>query len=236
MDRLHPYLYRRSLLCHPLTLQLLDQSGFRCRRKVATPKSFQRTSGIVRRQDKTDLWKEVRYLIFDAPTAGGSFEERMTFLRDGVSGWKAKFASLHDHQLCRGVAHLREELARVERLGGEGLMLRQPGSKYEGGRSSTLLKVKTFKDDEAVVIGHEKGKGKHAGRLGAVTARLANGKVFSVGTGFTDRERQNPPPIGSLITFRYQELSDAGIPRFPSYIGLRTDGATAPVVESQGGV
>ena len=186
-------------------------------------KSFQRTSGIVRRQDKTDLWKEVRYLIFDAPTAGGSFEERMTFLRVGVSGGKAKFASLHDHQLCRGVAHLREELARVEGLGGEGLMLREPGSKYEGGRSSTLLKVKSFKDDEAVVIGHEKGKGKHAGRLGAVTARLANGKVFSVGTGFSDRERQNPPPIGSLITFRYQELSDAGIPRFPSYIGLRID-------------
>ncbi len=189
-------------------------------------KAFQRTTGIVRRQDKTELWKEVKYLIFDAPAAGGPFEDRVKYLQDGMPGWKATFATLHDHQLCRGVDHLREELRRVEGLGGEGLMLRQPGSKYEAGRSSTLLKVKSFLDDEAVVIGHEPGKGKHSGRLGALTARLASGKVFSVGTGLTDRERQNPPPVGSLITFRYQELSDAGIPRFPSYIGLRTDGAT----------
>ena len=27
-----------------------------------------------------------------------------------------------------------------------------------------------------------------------------------------------PPAIGSTITFRYQELSDAGVPRFPSYL------------------
>src|SRR6185437_1012403 len=44
-----------------------------------------------------------------------------------------------------------------------------------------------------------------------------------VGTGFSDAERENPPPIGSIITFRYQELSDAGVPRFPSYIGMRED-------------
>ena len=174
-------------------------------------KAFQRTSGIVRRQDKTDYWKEVKYLIFDAPASGGPFEDRVKFLQDGIAGWKLKYALLHPHQLCRGTDHLREELKRVEALGGEGLMLRQPGSKYAAGRSSTLLKVKSFLDDEAVVIAHEPGKGKHTGRLGALTARLANGKVFSVGTGFTDKERQNPPMIGSTITFRYQELSDAGI-------------------------
>jgi DNA ligase 1 len=52
---------------------------------------------------------------------------------------------------------------------------------------------------------------------------LPNGKQFSVGTGFSDAERSAPPPVGSTITFRYQELSDAGVPRFPSYIGVRHD-------------
>jgi DNA ligase-1 len=95
------------------------------------------------------------------------------------------------------------------------------------GRSSTLLKVKTFFDAEAVVLRHEPGKGRHAGRLGALAVKLADGTEFSVGTGFSDRERSAPPAIGSLIRFRYQELSDAGVPRFPSYIGLRTDAETA---------
>jgi hypothetical protein len=40
-------------------------------------KAFQRTVGIVRRQDKTDLWNQVRFLIFDAPDSGGGFEQRL---------------------------------------------------------------------------------------------------------------------------------------------------------------
>ena len=102
-------------------------------------------------------------------------------------------------------------------------MLRQPGSPYEAGRSSTLLKVKTFHDAEAIVIGHEPGAGRHKGRLGALSVRLPSGIMFSVGTGFSDKERGNPPAVGSAITFRYQELSDAGVPRFPSYVGVRCD-------------
>jgi DNA ligase-1 len=186
-------------------------------------KAFQRTVSIVRRQDKNEQWRSVRYLVFDAPAMTTSFEERSAFLNDSVHDWRNEFVTVHPQELCRDVAHLRAELERIESLGGEGLMLRQPGSKYCAGRSSTLLKVKTFFDAEAVVLRHEPGKGRHAGRLGALTVMLPNGTEFSVGTGFSDRERESPPPIGSLIQFRYQELSDAGVPRFPSYIGLRTD-------------
>jgi DNA ligase-1 len=129
--------------------------------------------------------------------------------------------------VCTGLEHLRSELARVEALGGEGLMLREPQSKYEAGRSTTLLKIKTFHDAEAVVIGHEAGAGRHKGRLGALVVKLPNGTQFSVGTGFSDKERTVPPAVGATITFRYQELSEAGVPRFPSYVGLRTDAPLA---------
>ena len=190
-------------------------------------KAFQRTVGIVRRQDKTDLWKEVKYLIFDAPNIKEPFERRLKFLAETVRDKAFAHAAIHPHELCKNVDHLREELQRVESLGGEGLMLREPGSLYEVGRSATLIKVKTFKDAEATVIGHQGGAGKHKGRLGALQVRLADGTEFSVGTGFTDRQRESPPAIGSLITFRYQELSDGGVPRFPSFVGVRADAARA---------
>ncbi len=186
-------------------------------------KKFQRTVSIVRRQDKTELWREVRYLVFDAPAEAGGFEDRLAFVQDALRRRPSQFILPHEHQLCRDTDHLRSELRRIEALGGEGLMLREPGSKYEVGRSATLLKVKTFHDAEAVVIGHEAGAGRHKGRLGALTVRLPNGITFSVGTGFSDKQRANPPPVGTTITFRYQELSDAGVPRFPSYVGVRSD-------------
>src|SRR5580658_4394840 len=97
-------------------------------------KKFQRTVSIVRRQDKNELWNEVRYLVFDAPSAGGGFEQRLANLKDTLISRKPKFARAHEHILCGDVDSLRKELTRVETLGGEGLMLRQPGSKYEAGR------------------------------------------------------------------------------------------------------
>ena len=186
-------------------------------------KKFQRTVGIVRRQDKSDFWKEVRFLVFDAPAANGGFEERLAYLKDTLARGAAEFVRQHPHERCKSLEALRTELARIESLGGEGLMLRQPGSKYVAGRSTTLLKVKTFHDAEAVVVGQQAGAGRHQGRMGALLARLPDGTDFAIGTGFSDRERENPPPIGATVTFRYQELSDAGVPRFPSWVGIRLD-------------
>lgn len=186
-------------------------------------KKFQRTVSIVRRQDQSDLWKEIAFLVFDAPAREDPFEDRLELCRRALDEQRPAYAKFHEHQACKGVSHLREELARVEALGGEGLMLRKPGSRYEVGRSSTLLKVKSFFDAEALVVEHLPGTGKHEGRLGALLVELADGTRFSIGTGFSDKERKAPPKPGTVVTFRYQELSDGGVPRFPSYVGVRDD-------------
>ncbi|MEW6279881.1 MAG: DNA ligase, partial [Candidatus Eremiobacterota bacterium] len=192
-------------------------------------KQFQRTVSIVRRMDRSEEWRDVQYVVFDSPGMEGPFEERCERLREALQE-APPHLGLHPHDRCRGMEHLREELQRVEAMGGEGLMLRQPRSRYESGRSWTLLKVKSFFDAEARVVGHQAGAGRHKGRLGALVVELENGTRFSVGTGFSDAEREKPPPLGSLITFRYQELSDGGVPRFPSYVGVRFDAPGVPDV------
>jgi len=191
-------------------------------------KAFQRTVSIVRRQDKSDHWKAVRYVVFDAPALGKDFEQRLEFVQTVIKKSSPPYAAAHPHLVCRGIEHLKQELARVEAVGGEGLMLRQPNSAYAIGRSTTLLKVKSFKDDEARVVGHQPGTGRHKGRLGALLVEMADGTRFAVGTGFSDAERDHPPSVGSVINFRYQELSEGGVPRFPSYIGVRKDLGLAP--------
>jgi len=182
-------------------------------------KQFQRTVGVVRRQDRSDHWKEVAYVAFDAP----AFEARIASVRDHVECRVPPYLRAHEHAACEGVEHLRAELARVEALGGEGLMLRRPASAYEVGRSITLLKVKSFRDAEARVLAHQPGAGRHKGRLGALLVELADGTKFSVGTGFSDAQREHPPAVGSLVAFRYQELTEGGVPRFPSFLGVRID-------------
>ena len=194
-------------------------------------KKFQRTVSIVRRQDKSPMWKEIKFVVFDAPMHDAEFEGRLEAVEMFVAEKPHDHLEAHPHVICKGLAHLEEELSRVEALGGEGLMMRKPGSRYESGRSTTLLKVKTFHDAEAIVIGHQPGAGKHLGRLGALDCELPNGTKFSVGSGLTDAERDKPAPIGTIITFRYQELSPDGVPRFPTYVGIRDDVTWPPAKE-----
>ena len=125
--------------------------------------------------------------------------------------------------VCTGRAHVREELKKVEAVGGEGLMLRKPGSKYESCRSKSLLKVKSQKDEEAKVVGHEGGTGKNAFRTGALTLVTPDGRQFSCGSGLTDHDRLHPPAVGSVVTYRFTELMENGYPRFPVYVGPRID-------------
>jgi DNA ligase-1 len=199
-------------------------------------RQFQRTLGIVRRQDQSDLWREVRFLVFDAPAAPGGFEGRLDFVCRSIQQHQPPFALDHAQAVCGGFRHLTDELARVEALGGEGLMLRQPGSPYVAGRSPTLLKVKRCRDAEAVVVGHEPGAGRNKGRLGALLVELADGTRFAVGSGLTDAQRESPPPVGNTITFRFQELSDRGVPRFPVFAGVRADAGPSLFTSDDGGM
>lgn len=184
---------------------------------------FQHAVSVARRMDKGSGWKSLSYVIFDAPALSHGFEDRIKHLEDhfGSNPWPQ--AKVLEHRVCTGHDDLAAELLRIEELGGEGLMLRRPGSRYVAGRSDTLLKVKSFLDTEARVVGHQAGTGKHKGRLGALLVELPNGTRFKVGTGLSDAERTSPPDVGEVVTVRYQELTDAGVPRFPSYIGVRAD-------------
>jgi DNA ligase-1 len=184
---------------------------------------FQDTVSIVRSSGDKG-WSKVIYRVFDAPAMTAPFEERMNALKI-TEKYRGSIASgnvsLVEQTECDGVEHLSEMMAFILKHGGEGVMLRQPGSLYHFGRHSSLLKVKQFADAEGTVIGHEPGKGKHAGRLGALVMRADSGVTFNCGTGFTDVERESPPPIGARVTYSFQELTRDGVPRFPAFIAVR---------------
>lgn len=197
-------------------------------------RQFQGTVSLVRQQDAGEAWRQLRFVVFDAPQSEGPFENRLAVIRDLFSQRTMSFTNLLDQSVCRDRAHLDAELARIEALGGEGLMLRQPGSLYVPTRSTTLLKVKPFQDGEAVVIGHQPGTGRHRGRLGALIVRLARGVECAVGTGFSDTQRERPPAIGAVITLKFQELTDAGVPRFPVFVRVRDESPARSLITLPG--
>ena len=180
---------------------------------------FDALSGLVRRDPPDDAgWREVRYMLFELPDAPGSFEERARSIVALVRGAGCPALQAVEQTRVGNRADLKHRLDRTVAQGGEGLMLHLASAPYATGRSDVLLKLKPYLDTEAKVVGHRPGKGKHAGRMGALELQTPAGLRFRLGTGFSDAQRSDPPPIGSLVTYRYRDLTPSGRPRFASFL------------------
>jgi DNA ligase 1 len=83
---------------------------------------------------------------------------------------------------------------------------------------AALFKLKPTLDAEARVVGHRRGSGKYGGQLGALEVETEDGKRFFLGSGLSDAERRNPPPIGAQVTYRYGDLTSCDLPRFATYV------------------
>jgi DNA ligase 1 len=157
---------------------------------------FQDVVSIVRSPD-SQLWSNrISYHIFDIVDRTGTipFEERISRLQR-LFPRKVDWIVLVDHEKCRSKEHLQRKLDEVTRIGGEGLMLREPKSVYVPMRSRTLYKVKTIADAEAVVVGYEPGIGRNEEVYGALKCRMQSGKEFKTGTRMSDTVLQDPPKI-----------------------------------------
>ncbi|MEN8167261.1 MAG: DNA ligase [Pseudomonadota bacterium] len=186
--------------------------------------SFQQLVSIVRRRQPSDeSWRNIRYMVFDLPSADQVFSDRLRQLAQLIEGLDTQVIRLVDQYRLPDHASLMRKLAEVTAAGGEGLMLHLGSSSYRAGRTRDLLKVKPYLDAEARVIEHLPGKGKYRGMLGSLLVESPQGRRFRVGTGFSDAERERPPPIGSIITYKYHGYTDAGLPRFPSYLRVREE-------------
>lgn len=192
---------------------------------------FGKAVSTVRQQNPDDAaWREMRFMVFDLPAHGGRFIDRMPALGGLVSRIDQSWVQPVAQSKVASHPALQALLAKTVKTGGEGLMLHRGASLYKSGRNDDLLKLKTHEDTEARVVAHIPGKGKYAGVVGALLVEMPsqNGKAaqrFKLGTGLSDEQRRNPPPIGSTVTYRYRGVNDTGIPRFASFMRTREEAA-----------
>ena len=185
---------------------------------------FDALSGAVRKDQPVDAeWKNIHYQIFELPNAKGTFEARAKRIVEIVK--QANLPQLNavvQFRINDEIA-LNAHLKKVVKNGGEGLMLHRADAVYTTGRSDVLLKLKPLYDAEAKVIGHTAGKGKYAEKLGALLVETPQGIRFKLGTGFSDAQRENPPKIGSTVTYTFKDTTKNGKPKFASFLRVRKD-------------
>ena len=199
---------------------------------------FEKIQSIV--MDKTPnvtAWSEIKFYVFDVPEASGGLLERLSelekfILQNPQAGQNLKIIK---QVKVKNNAEFEAFAKHIIAKGGEGAVVREPNAPYERKRSKNALKYKKFKDAECEVTAINAGAGKYAGLMGSVTCKalsaassnsdeqIASGVKFKIGSGFSDEERANPPKIGSIITYKYQNLTTKGVPRFPVFLRVRED-------------
>lgn len=182
---------------------------------------FEALAAAVRRRQPLDHeWRQIRYMVFELPLAAGTFAQRAQRIEALVRQQRHAPLVAVDQAVLPSRPALQQQLRRVLVGGGEGLMLHRSDAPYLTGRNPALLKLKPLHDAEALVLGHQAGRGRHQGRLGALHVRTAQGVEFLVGTGLTDAQRTDPPAVGSWITYTHRGHTAAGVPRFASFLRL----------------
>ncbi|WP_206483345.1 DNA ligase [Thalassotalea sp. G2M2-11] len=183
---------------------------------------FEYISSCVRQKiPKNSCWQKIRFMVFDLPAHPQHFSARIHAMGQLLNTTDSPYLSMVKQFRIPTKAKLYRQLNQVVTAGGEGLMLHKQDAYYQSGRNQALLKLKPYQDSEATVIAHTEGKGKYQGMLGALVVRTSDGIKFKIGTGFSDKERANPPAIGSVITFKYIGKTKRDVPRFASFLRVR---------------
>lgn len=132
-------------------------------------------------------------------------------------------------------AQVEESMQRYVEQRFEGVILRKVwlqrssdlyvGSLYHTDRSRHMYKHKPFRDEEGLVVGVTDAAGREAGAA-LLQVQTKEGKFFTLRmVGSLERRRQwlqNPATVvGKQVTYRYQDKTDSGLPRFPRGIEIR---------------
>ncbi|MGP1718489.1 MAG: DNA ligase [Methylophilus sp.] len=183
---------------------------------------FELLSATVRQSVPEDAaWRQVAYYVFELPNTEGSFAARAQRIEQLIRKAHSPYLKAIKQFHVPNEQALKRTLDSVVAKRGEGLMLHRADAPYIIGRNHALLKLKPQLDAEAKVIAHVPGKGKYVGKMGALLVEMPDGMQFKLGTGFTDAERENPPPVGSQVTYTYRDITKKGKPKFASFLRVR---------------
>ena len=192
--------------------------------------TFQELVGLVRRvtlkPGNDEQMLEVSLRVYDCVNLNNEqdFSDRYETITRITSG--AEYLSLVENVTVNNEDEIHAAQAQFVEEGYEGAMVRNLTGAYRiGKRSADLQKVKTFEDDEFEIVGFTQGTGGEAGCVIWI-CKTKDGKEFNVRPRGTREERQEyfrngNDYIGKMLTVRYQELTDDGIPRFPVGISIR---------------
>jgi len=190
--------------------------------------TFQETISAIKKFDpkRTPYLQFHVYDLINPENPDMSFDERYDLLNGLVGHIDNPSIILVDTREITKETDVNDIHGEYVSRGYEGVIIRNMDGLYKDGkRSADLQKFKHFEDNEFIVVDVVDGVGKEEG-CAVFICETADGNTFNVRPKGTTEQRQlwyvnRHTLVGNLLTVKYQELTDGGIPRFPVGLTLR---------------
>jgi DNA ligase-1 len=174
-------------------------------------------------EDLMDSEKQIEYHVYDVPSVDETFTGRWRELDELALDFPNCVRKVETHIITEEF-YITDWYENYIERGYEGQMLRLD-SKYENKRSKSLLKHKTFVDEEYTILDICEGEGNRTGTAGYMVFETVEGKPFKSNVKGTWDEtaemlKSKKKLIGKQATIKYFNLTPDGIPRFPFVINI----------------
>jgi len=173
--------------------------------------------------DLKESSKNIEYHVYDVPSVDETFNGRWRELDELALDFPNCVKKVETHIITEEF-YITDWYENYIERGYEGQMLRM-NSKYENKRSKSLLKHKSFVDEEYTILDIVEGEGNRTGTAGYMVFETVEGKRFKSNVKGTWEEtaemlKSKKELIGKQATIKYFNLTPDGIPRFPFVIGI----------------
>lgn len=174
---------------------------------------------------KSELTDKLCYVVYDRPIVGWSWNDRMCNIKHRIPS----FMKFPVQLTIQFIANSEKDIMAFHKLfvgnGYEGTIIRNIDSRYVEGRSSNLMKLKSFQTDEYKIVDIKEASGLDVGTA-IFRLRLSNGSEFDsrpIGSKSLRAKylKDKDTIIGKMATVQHQGYTDAGIPRFPVTLTVR---------------
>ncbi|ANV98719.1 DNA ligase [Helicobacter enhydrae] len=183
---------------------------------------FENIVSIIKSQGKKLQWRDLRFYIFEVPHQKGGLLERIGVLQQYLSQHSAPYIAIIPQHSFKDLQELHSVLEEIVAQGGEGIVLRDKHTPYYTKRNKLAMKMKKFQDKECKILSYIKGEGRFQNQVGALLCQ-DDQKIFKIGSGMSDEFRKNPPPIGTIITYKYFGFTKNGVPKYPTMLRIYPD-------------
>lgn len=208
------------------------------------------TSGVMSHDGAPDF----TFHVFDVYRPTSPYRTRLSIVNHSFKNASVERTKPVDHVLLRSIKELQLYEKDNLEAGYEGTMVRHPEGQYKCGRSTAkqgwLIKRKIFVDDEFEIVGFEEKYHNNnpeftnelgrtarsttkenlvpAGTLGALICKTKSGHTFNVGTGFTDKVRDDLwsvryTLVGKQAKIKFFPEGMQDVPLLPVFLQIRSD-------------